>query len=102
QRHRTRYGDPGAFRRLDDLLRRLIEDPVVESLEPDPNFLSWHMLCTFSRPSPRGPLLTTHLDARTKLLRNGGRHGLVVVKLHGVCRTALRQRTQLRGVTERL
>src|SRR5262249_18290795 len=42
QRHRPSDGRTGALGRLDDLLRRLVQDLVVERLEPDANSLSCH------------------------------------------------------------
>src|ERR1051325_4969707 len=44
QGNRTRDAGAHALRRLDDLMRRTVERPVVEGLEPDPDPLPCHYL----------------------------------------------------------
>src|SRR5882757_11067204 len=51
-----RYGTPhlgaGALGRVDDLSRRIVENPVIEGFEPDADILTLHRFC----PSISGPV----------------------------------------------
>src|SRR6266853_864158 len=51
QGHGALYDGAGAFRRIDDLERRLVDQPVVERLEADPDFLALygHIIRSLSR-----------------------------------------------------
>src|SRR5258706_10280270 len=55
QRHRPLYDSPRALGRIHDLERRLVDQAVVERLEPDPDFLALygHYSITFvTTPAP--------------------------------------------------
>src|SRR6185312_11607116 len=49
QRYRSANLGARALRRVDDFPRRIVEDAVIEGLEPDPDVLSLHVLVLRSR-----------------------------------------------------
>ena len=55
QRNRPRDLRAGASRRVDDLTRRLVEDPIVEGLEADPNLLVFHCARSTRADGASGP-----------------------------------------------
>src|SRR3546814_5084613 len=54
QRNRTAHLGARALRRIHDLQRRLIKDPMVERLQPDANILTFngHLSVPFRRATP--------------------------------------------------